>query len=233
MVRQHQETPVEQPLLAGEDRLHHGLEVVIHHALGHAAEEGERAVVRVEHHLLGFARVGHHEHLAAERQAEMRDLDGLHDPAEFDVLVAPVELANLAGRERHRHKGLGQGRADLDGFPAPHIPLHAVVSAAVALGLQSLEQPTRGAPLSFGQLAFNLQPGFQGRLERTQHRRRLPVSAIQWFAHGAAMLAHRGTGQVQVTRDRADALLADQMTTTDLGNHIHGQHPRSPSAKAG
>ena len=59
------------------------------------------------------------------------------------------------------------------------------------------------------------------------------LPAVKRLALAAAMLAHRGTGQVQITRDRADALLADQMTTTDLGNHIHGQHPRFPSAKAG
>jgi len=39
--------------------------------------------------------------------------------------------------------------------------------------------------------------------------------------------------QFQVTRDRADALLADQTTAPDLGNHIHEQHPRFSSAKAG
>ena len=100
MVCQHQETAVEQSLLAGEDRLDHGLEIVVDHALGHAAEEGKCAVVRVEHHLLGLPRIGHDEHLAAERQAEMRDLDGLHDPAELDLLMAPVELADLAGRKR-------------------------------------------------------------------------------------------------------------------------------------
>ena len=42
---------------------HDGLEVVVDHALGHAAEEGEGAVVGVEDHLLGLARIGHHEHL--------------------------------------------------------------------------------------------------------------------------------------------------------------------------
>ena len=63
VVGQHHEAAVEQPLLAGEDRLYNGLEVVIHHALRHAAKEGEGAVVRVEHHLLGLSRVGHDEQL--------------------------------------------------------------------------------------------------------------------------------------------------------------------------
>jgi len=37
--------------------------------------------------------------LAAEGQPEMRDLDGQHEAAEFDLLVDPIELADLAGRE--------------------------------------------------------------------------------------------------------------------------------------
>ncbi len=97
MVCQHQEAAVEQPFLADKDRLHHRLEIVVDHALRHAAEEGERAVVRIEHHLLGLPGIGHDEHLPAERQAEMRHLDGLHDPTELDMLVAPIELADLAG----------------------------------------------------------------------------------------------------------------------------------------
>ena len=41
----------------------------------------------------------------------MRDLDGLHDAAEFDMLMAPVELTHLAGRESQRDKGVREGRA--------------------------------------------------------------------------------------------------------------------------
>ena len=151
-----------QALLAGEDRLDHGLEIVIDHPLGHAAEEGERAVVRVEHHLLGLPRIGDDEHLAAERQAEMRHLDGLHDPAELDVLMAPVELADLARRERQRHEGLGESWAGSDSFPTPDEPLHAVVGTAVALRLQSLEQPACSAALGFRQMALDCKPTLQG-----------------------------------------------------------------------
>ena len=111
---------------------------------------------------LGLPRVGRDEHLAAERQAEMRDLDGLHDPAELDVLMAPVELADLAGRERQRHEGLGESWAGFDGFPAPDEPLHAVVGTAVALSLQPLEQPACGAALGFRQMALDCKPSLQG-----------------------------------------------------------------------
>jgi hypothetical protein len=48
MVRQHHEAAIEEAFLTREDRFHDGLEVVIDHALGHAAEEGESPVLGVE-----------------------------------------------------------------------------------------------------------------------------------------------------------------------------------------
>jgi hypothetical protein len=233
VVGQHHEAAVEQPFLAGEDCLYNCLEIVIHHALRHAAEEGEGAVVRVEHHLLGFSGVGHDEHLAAECQPEMRDLDGLHNAVELDVLMAPVELTDLAGSKRQRNVGLRQGRAGFGCLPALHEPLHAVVGAAIPLGLQALEQPTRRPALRFRQQALSAQPGLQRLLERPQHWRRLLLPLIDRFALGPAMLANRRTRQFQATRNRTDALLADQMTAPDFRNYIHEQHPRFSGQTAG
>ena len=163
----------------------------------------------------------------------MRDLDGLHDASQFDMLMAPIELADLAGRKRQWNEGLRQGRAGFGRLPTLHEPLHAVVGAAIPLDLQALEQPSRGAALGFGKQAFGSQPGFQLLLERPQHRRRLLVTAIDRFGLGAAMFANRRARQFQVTRDRTDALLADQMTAPNFCNHIHKQHPRFSSETAG
>jgi hypothetical protein len=157
----------------------------------------------------------------------------LHDASQLDMLVAPIELADLAGRKRQRNEGVRQGRPGFGRLPALHEPLHAVVGAAVTLDLQALEQTTRGAALGFGKQAFGPQPGFQHLLERPQHRCWLLVTAIDRFRLGAAMFANRGARQFQVSRDRTDALLADQMTAPDLGNLIHKQHPRSSSVNAG
>ena len=154
----------------------------------------------------------------------MRDLDRLHDASELDVLMTPVELTGLAGAECQWNEGLRQGRAGVGCFPA----LHAVVSTAIPLGLQALKQPTGRAALRFG-----AQLGLQCLLERSQYRRRLLVMAIDRFGLGAAMLANGRTRQLQVSRDGADALLADQMTAPDLGNHIHEQHPRFSGKTAG
>jgi hypothetical protein len=49
---------------------------------------------------------------------------------------------------------------------------------------------------------------------------------------GSAVLTNRRTRQLQVTRNRADALPANQMSAPDFGNHIHEQHPRNSSSKA-
>jgi hypothetical protein len=59
--------------------------------------------------------------------------------AEFNMLMAPIELAHLAGGERQRNKGVGQGWPGLGGFPPPHETLHALVGAAVSVALQAFE----------------------------------------------------------------------------------------------
>ena len=233
MVRQRHKAAIKQALLANEDRFHHRLQIVIDHAQGHAAEEGEGPVMGVEHHFLRFPRIGDDEHLAAESQAEMRDLDGLHDASEFDLLVAPIKLADLARRKTQRNKGLRQGWAGFGRLPTSHEPLHAVVGAAVSLNLQALEQTTRGAALSFGEQPLGPQPVLQRRLERPQHRRGLLAAPIDRFRLCLATLANGWTRQLQVTRNRTDALFADQMTAPDFGNHIHKQHPRHSGGKTG
>ena len=69
----------------------------------------------------------------------MRYLDGLQHAAQFDLLVAPVELAGIARYKQQRHKRLCQLGTMMAGLPALHEPLHAVISAAVADFLQTFE----------------------------------------------------------------------------------------------
>jgi hypothetical protein len=52
----------------------------------------------------------------------MRDLDGLHDASEFDLLVAPIKLADLARRKIQRNKGLRHGWAGFGRLPTSHEP---------------------------------------------------------------------------------------------------------------
>jgi len=163
----------------------------------------------------------------------MRDLDGQHDAAEFDLLVAPVELADLAGRESQGNEGLCEGRAGFVSLPALNKALHAVIGAEISLGLQPLEQAACGAALGFGQQAFGPQPVLQALLEGAQPGRVLLEPAIDRLGLGPAVFANRRAGQVQVTRDRADALLAHRTAKSNFGNQIHDQHPRFSSSNAG
>ena len=78
--------------------------------------------MQVEHHFLLFPQIGDREHLAAESQAHMRDLDGLHDASEFDLLVAPIKLADLARRKIQRNKALGHGWAEFGRLPTSNEP---------------------------------------------------------------------------------------------------------------
>src|SRR5215471_10871261 len=52
-----QETPIVEPVLADEDRLHRGLHVVVDAASTRPLEQREGAVVSIEHHLLRLARI--------------------------------------------------------------------------------------------------------------------------------------------------------------------------------
>jgi hypothetical protein len=67
-----QEVAIVEAILADEDRLHRRLHVVVNAAPAGALEEGERPIVRVEHHLLRLARIGAHERHAAVAEPEGR-----------------------------------------------------------------------------------------------------------------------------------------------------------------
>ena len=107
--------------------------------LAGALEEGERLVVRVEHHLLGLARIGPHEQHAAVAEPDLRDLHGhRRHPVEHDDLVAPVELVGLARREDERHicrRRSARPRA----APTSRVPPHRIVAARIARSLQLLD----------------------------------------------------------------------------------------------
>src|SRR5580704_3694866 len=106
MVRAHlQEAAIVSSLLADEDRLHGGLHIVVDAARARALEEREAALMRVEHHFLGLARIGAYEHYPAMAEADMRDLQSRRRAVHHHDLVAPVELVGFARRKRQRNVG--------------------------------------------------------------------------------------------------------------------------------
>jgi len=99
-----QETAIIGTLFADEDRLDHGLHVVVDPARAGAFEEGKRPIMGIEHHLLAFARVGPDEHHAAVAEPNMGDLQGHRHAVDHHDLVAPVELVGLARFKDQRHE---------------------------------------------------------------------------------------------------------------------------------
>jgi len=139
VVRAHlQEAAIVLPVLAGEDRLHRSLHIIVDAARACALEKREGAVMRVEHHFLGLARIGPHEHHPAVAEADMRDLHRRRHAVHHDDLVAPVELVGLARRERQRHIG-ARRLARVLAAPGPGVAPHGVVAALVAKRSEVLE----------------------------------------------------------------------------------------------
>jgi hypothetical protein len=93
------EAAVVETVLAGEDRLHRGLHVVVDAARAGALEEGERPLMGVEDHLLRLARVSPHEQHARVAEPDVGDLHDHGHPVDQHDLLAPVELVGLARRE--------------------------------------------------------------------------------------------------------------------------------------
>ena len=77
-----QKAAVELAVFADKHGFDGRLHVVVDAARAGSFEEGEGAVVRVEHHLLGLARIGAHEQHAAVAQPDMRHLDGDRHPVD-------------------------------------------------------------------------------------------------------------------------------------------------------
>jgi hypothetical protein len=142
-----QKTAVVLAVLADEDAINRRLHVVVDAARAGPLEEGEGAVVRVEHHLLGLARIGAHEQHPAMTQPDMRHLDGDRRAVDQHDLVAPVELVRLAQRKAQRYVGFRRRRPAFD-VPCLGVAANRVVAATVTEGAQLLEYPDQRQPLA-------------------------------------------------------------------------------------
>ena len=80
------------------------MNAVIDPAPARALVEGERPVVRVEHHLLRLTRISTNERHPAVAEPDVGDLDRHGDAVDQHDLMAPVELVGLAGIEAQRHE---------------------------------------------------------------------------------------------------------------------------------
>jgi hypothetical protein len=178
MMRAHlKEAAIVLAILADEDRLHRRFHIVVDAAAAGALEEAERPFVRVEHHLLGFARIGAHEHHPAVAQADVRDFHRRRHAVQHDDLVAPAELIGLTRRETQRHEGAGR-RAGVRLRPSPRIAAHGVISAFVAEPSQLLENPDQGQAFPRRRSGVRRQQPIQLALPFSKLRARLNLAII-------------------------------------------------------
>ncbi len=129
-----------------------------------------------------------------------------------EMLAAAGRLTNQRAAGRHVLAIMDTTKLD---FPNHDASKHGFGNCGNGSHPGLFLHPVLGAPLRFGQQALGAQPGLQHLLERPQHWRRLLLPLVDRFGLSPAMLANRRVGQFQVTRNRTDALLADQMTTPD------------------
>ena len=150
MMRAHlNEAAIVLPGLADEHRIDRRFHIVINPARARALEEGEGAIVRVEHHLLALARIGAHEHHPAVAEPDMGDLQSRRHAADQSDLVTPIELVGLARSKAQRNVGVRRGaRALLP--PGDRIAPDCRVTASISKSAQILENPNQRQTLARG-----------------------------------------------------------------------------------
>ena len=106
----------------------------------------------------------------------MRNLDRRRRAAEHHDFVRPVELVGLAQRkpQRDEHRTLLRARP----APIPHMALHTVIGARVALGAQQLEQPPRCQPLARRPPAVRIEQSVKPRDKRSKPGLRLHPALV-------------------------------------------------------
>lgn len=88
---------MEHPLLRAGDIGHHRFGIVDDHPSRDPAVEGQRANKGIQHHLLGFAGIGHDKGLATMAQADVCSLHRSLDIAQNNAFFAPVKLEGITG----------------------------------------------------------------------------------------------------------------------------------------
>src|SRR6266446_4416257 len=175
MVAHPQKTAVVLAVLADEDAINRRLHVVVDAARAGPLEEGEGAVVRVEHHLMGLARVGAHEQHPAMTQPDVRHLDGDRRAVDQHDLGRPVELVGLARCKAQRYVGFRRRRPARD-TPCLGVATNRVVAAAITKGAQLLEYPDQRQPLAYRLALVRQQQRVDLGPPRADLRQRLPAA---------------------------------------------------------
>src|SRR5271157_57965 len=219
-----QEAAIVEAILADEDRLHCGLHVVVDAASAGSLEQGEGAVVRIEHHLLRLARIGAHEQHATVAEPDVGNFYDHRRAAQQDDFVAPVELVGFAGSEAQWDVGCCRRLPVLLG-PSSGIAAHGIVAAVIAAPAQFLENPDQRQLLAGSLGRVPCQQFVEIRRPPPQLRPGLDRALVlECGLARAKHLADRIPGHLQVPRDLPDRLALDEMLAPNPANRLHRQH---------
>ncbi|GJE04694.1 hypothetical protein GMJLKIPL_6660 [Methylobacterium isbiliense] len=206
----------------GDGRAH----VVVDAAPAGTAEEAEGALVAVEDHLLGLARVGAQQEVAAMAEPDVGDLDLDSDAREPGALMAPVELVSLPWGEGERDEQALQARRPLR-EPSLGIAAHGIVAARIAFVSEVLEHAHVAQALTLGLGEFLGEQEVEASDVAVELRPRLVLALVgEGCLVRAQRLAHDLAREAQLARDLADALMLVAVKAPDLGEGLHDQHPR-------
>src|SRR5262249_15302825 len=226
MAHQLLKAQVELTLFADKHGVNRRTHVVVDAALAAPLVKLERLLVRVEHHLLGLARVCPRERHPAVAQANLRHLGLRRHPGDDDNLVAPVELVGLTRRKDQRYVGYRRALA-LALRPRPPEASHRIVAPRVATQAELSKNPLVGQALALGLPRILAEHLLQCRHVGPQPRPRLlpaHVAALGLLL-GANNLPHRVACKLEITRNRFDLPLLNEVRPTNLRDRIHSHHP--------
>src|SRR6266404_2521344 len=98
------EAPVVVALTPLQYLVYGGRHVVVDAAPGNTAEVAKRLPVRIEHHLLGFARICDHQEITTVAQPNVRHFDRLQHPSKFHRLGGEIKLEGFPRAEHQRYE---------------------------------------------------------------------------------------------------------------------------------
>ena len=139
--------------------------------------------MRIEQHLVRLAVVRHQAEGATGRQLGVCHFQAAAQPADEQVLAAPVELERLAQLEAQRHEPRTTRSVALLLLPALGKGVDRPSAAAVALRAQRLKHGLDPASIAFAAMAIGLEPLAQLLLVRIQDAGARHPLRVSGFGH--------------------------------------------------
>jgi len=168
-----------------------------------------------------ITQVRHRQEHAAVTKTQMRHFHRLHLPAQFDRLIAPVELVGLSRGKGQRNKYSPNVSLAL-GFPPTHRALDRGIGSAETLPRECVLQTLPIAPLTQRLGRVLVQQFQQARRPRVHYRKALRPRPVFGLSDIALEVLLDGVARcTQAPRNLADAQLVYPMSASDLTSRFH------------